>query len=107
MGTATGRAGRALGVALMVLAACEAGGGDGGEPAVADTVWEAPGASGEGTGDPGRAVNGVRGGGDTGGSTDVYSMGLEAGVNDRLVLRWSGRVVRNGPGEIGRASGRA
>jgi hypothetical protein len=88
----------ALAAALAVTsgAGCAADVGD--APPVADTVVEAPGATGTGTGDPDRAVNGVRGGGDAAGSTDVYSLGLQAGVDDRIVLRWSGRVVRNGPG---------
>jgi len=68
-------------------------------PAVlADQVVEAPGA-GEGPfGDPQKAVNGVRGGGDAAGSTDVFTLGFAAGEDDLLVLGWSGRVAGNGPG---------
>ncbi len=66
--------------------------------ACADLVVAAPGASGSGFGDPQRAVNGVRGGGTSAGGQDVYSMGLEAGVNDSLVLAWSGRRVVDAPG---------
>jgi len=68
------------------------------EAACADLVVDAPGASGVGFGDPALAVNGVRGAGLTGGGTDTYSMGLDEGVNDTLVLAWSGRRVLNGPG---------
>jgi hypothetical protein len=66
--------------------------------AAADVVVEAPGDTGEGFGDAQHAVNGVRGCGDTCGSTDVFSLGLTPGVDDYVVLRWSGRRVLNGPG---------
>ena len=66
--------------------------------ACADVVVDAPGASGAGFGDPTLAVNGVRGGGLAAGGMDVYSMGLTAGVNDTLVLAWSGRRVVDVPG---------
>lgn len=65
-------------------------------PRLADLVVDAPGATGEGFGDPGRAVNGVRGGGPTTGSLDVYS--LDYAARPHLVLAWEGRVVRDGPG---------
>ena len=77
-------------------AACESAGSL--TRVVADTVVAAPGATGAGFGDPQKAVNGVRGGGDSAGSTDVFSLGYVAGGNDFLVLRWSGRRVQNGPG---------
>lgn len=64
----------------------------------ADVVVDAPGATGEGFGDPEWAVNGVRGGGPETGGTDVYSMGVEPGVDDVLVLAWSDRFVGNRPG---------
>ncbi len=47
-------------------------------------------------GDPWRAVNGVRGGGQTAGGTDVFSLDYFAGSS--LTLRWSGRRVLDGPG---------
>jgi len=86
-----------------MLAAAAAGAGCesdnvGAPAAVADTVVDAPGATGEGFGDPRKAVNGVRGGGDGTGGTDVYSLGYGAGTNDTLVVRWSGRRVMDGPG---------
>ena len=77
--------------------------GDGCDPgclseavAHADLVVAAPGATGEGTGDPERAVNGVRGCGQGCGSEDVFSLGLS--WEEHLVLAWSGRRVLNGPG---------
>lgn len=66
------------------------------DPVAADLVIAAPGATGEGFGDPANAVNGVRGGGPNMGSLDVYSLGY--GENAELVLAWSGGVVSNGPG---------
>ena len=66
--------------------------------ACADEVVEAPGATGVDFGDPERAVNGVRGGGAEAGGTDVFSLGIEPGVDSELVLRWSERLVLNGPG---------
>lgn len=65
------------------------------EAACADS-WEAPGATGEGFGDPFGVVNGVRGGGVGAGSFDVYS--LTYLDRPQIVLSWSGRVVLNGPG---------
>jgi len=67
-------------------------------PLWADVVVDAPGATGANFGDPTRATNGARGGGDRSGGTDVYSMGLDAGVNDTLVLSWSGGQAVDGPG---------
>jgi hypothetical protein len=66
------------------------------DPVAADVVIAAPGATGEGFGDPANAVNGVRGGGPNMGSLDVYSLGY--GENAELVLAWSGHSVANGPG---------
>lgn len=62
----------------------------------ADIVIEAPGATGEGFGDAHRAVNGVRGGGTSEGSLDVYS--LDGGERTHLVLGWRGALVMDGPG---------
>lgn len=67
-----------------------------GEPA--DTVEEALGATGSGFGDPTRAVNGVRGAGETGSSQDVYSLGFTPDVDNSITVSWSGRRVTNGPG---------
>ncbi|HOD07193.1 MAG TPA: LIC_13355 family lipoprotein [Myxococcota bacterium] len=61
-----------------------------------DLVVEAPGASGEGTGDPRNAVNGVRGGGALTGGTDVYS--ISAVTGSFLVLALDGFSIGNGPG---------
>jgi hypothetical protein len=69
-----------------------------GPPAFADEVVEAPGATGEGFGDPANAANGVRGAGQTGGGTDVFSLGYEDGADNFIVLRWSGRRFHDGPG---------
>jgi cysteine-rich repeat protein len=66
-----------------------------GDPAFADEVVEAPGASGEGFGDPENAVNGVRGGGARMQSLDVYEIPLDG----YLVLSFGGRVVVDGPGD--------
>lgn len=63
---------------------------------LADEIIEAPGATGEGTGDPLRAVDGVRGAGEYAGSFDVYSLGR--GDDAYLVLGFSGGVVLDGPG---------
>lgn len=65
------------------------------EPAAADQVVDAPGATGEGFLDSGRAVNGVRGGGDLAQSLDVYSIRFDS----HLVLGWGGRRLVDGPGD--------
>jgi cysteine-rich repeat protein len=65
-------------------------------PAEADTIVDAPSATGSGFHDPMRAVNGVRGGGEDMQSLDVYSIGLGG---DRLVLGFSGRRLVDGPGD--------
>lgn len=57
---------------------------------LADRVIAAPGASGSGFGDPQRAVNGVKGGGLTNGSVDVYSLNLPPAQNTSITLGWSG-----------------
>ena len=88
--------------ALTLLAGCVSPMGDGTEGgAVArqsDEVVAAPGASGDGFGDPERAINGVRGGGIERGGVDVYSMGFPPQDNTELTLGWSGQRVTNGPG---------
>ncbi len=76
------------------------GGGTPGIARLADVVVDAPGASGTGYGDPTRAANGVRGGGASNGSLDVYSLDFQVGVHDTLTLGWSDDgAVRNGPGD--------
>ena len=59
----------------------------------ADEVVDAPTSEGPFR-DPRRAVNGVRGAGERAGGTDVFSLRPD----ERLVLRWSGRRVVDGPG---------
>jgi hypothetical protein len=80
---------------LSSLAGCAAP-SDPSVGALADEIVDAPGATGDGFGDPQRAVNGVRGAGYLAGSTDVYS--LDYARRPYVVLGWSGRVVTNGPG---------
>ena len=66
---------------------------------VADEVVDAPGDTGEGTGDASNAADGVHGGGSsTGNTNDVFSLGYDEGVDNYIVLGWSGRLVENGPG---------
>jgi hypothetical protein len=65
-------------------------------PNCAQTVVAAPGATGEGNKDSSLAANGVRG--DSGGSSDVYSLGYEEGVDNFIILSWGGKKVTNGPG---------
>jgi hypothetical protein len=65
---------------------------------VASELVEAPGHTGEGFQDATRAVNGVRGGGLFAGSTDVFSLGYEDGIDNVLTVSWGGDWVRNGHG---------
>lgn len=65
---------------------------------LADTVTAAPGATGTGTGDSNRAINGVRGAGTGNGSVDVFSLGYTDGVNNFITLTWSNGTLANGPG---------
>lgn len=102
--------GVALALGLVAGCATETAGGDasgadgtdtaGAPPPghVADTVVAAPGQTGEGFQDANRAVNGVRGGGETAGGSDVFSLGYRPGVDDTLVLSWGDAWVRNGDG---------
>ena len=64
----------------------------------ADTVLDAPGASGQGFGDPTKAVNGVHGGGAENGSVDVYSLRFPPAANQWITLGWSAGRLANGPG---------
>jgi len=79
-------------LAWWVTAGCDAGVeapvGLDGDGALATEVVSAPSATGEGFGDPTLAVNGVRGGGELAGSTDVYSIGHDP--DDVLVLGFDG-----------------
>lgn len=63
--------------------------------ALAAEVIEAPGGTGSGFGDPSRATNGVRGGGEAMQSLDVYSIALDG----YLVLGFEGRRLIDGPGD--------
>lgn len=65
----------------------------------ADTVVAAPGATGVGFGDADAAVNGVRGGGQNNGSSDVYSLRFAPALNTSITLRWANASLANGPGE--------
>lgn len=80
----------------LVLVACAPVPTNDRAEALADTVVDAPGASTGMFADPALAIDGVRGGGTTVGSTDVYS--LDFTDRPSLVVRWSGRRVTNGPG---------
>jgi hypothetical protein len=64
----------------------------------ADVIVDAPAHTGSGFYDSDKAINGVRGGGEATGSTDVYSLGDDPGIDDFLVLSWSGARVADGPG---------
>lgn len=93
------RACRAIGLAAGAsLAVCATVGGCS-TPAqglFADLVVDAPGATGEGYGDPERAVNGVRGGGTHAGSLDVYS--LDYLSRRSITLSVSGHAIVDAPG---------
>ncbi|HOU53129.1 MAG TPA: LIC_13355 family lipoprotein [Myxococcota bacterium] len=69
-----------------------------GTPATADLWISAPGHTGTHFEDAYRAVNGVRGGGQNAGSTDVFSLGYREGIDNYLVLGFRGSRIRNGPG---------
>ncbi|MFT4623062.1 MAG: hypothetical protein ACI8PZ_001718 [Myxococcota bacterium] len=66
-------------------------------PARADEVVHAPGADSGPFRDAVLAINGVRGGGASSGSLDVYGVGLSPG-DDVLVLGWSDRRVIDSEG---------
>lgn len=66
------------------------------DPTLATDVLAAPGASDGAFGDPARAVNGVRGFGDSSGSTDVFSLARE-GEAASITLGWA-EPVYDGPG---------
>jgi hypothetical protein len=51
-----------------------------------------------GFGNANLAVNGVQGGGSSSGSKDVFSLGYSVGKDNFITLRWSDRIVQNGPG---------
>jgi len=89
----TSHRGRAAFVSVAVLAGC---GRPAGEGVLADLVVDAPGATGDGHGDPSRAVNGVRGGGTHAGSLDVYSLDYRS--RRSLTLAIDGHAIIDGPG---------
>lgn len=83
---------------LMLLAACASEPSDGSVgPLAADHVRWAPGASDRAFGDPALAANGVRGGGASSGSTDVYSLRPD-GDEAALALDWTDAAVFDQPG---------
>lgn len=68
---------------------------------LADTVTDAPGHTGSGFQDKNKLINGVFGGGMTGGGTDVFSLqynSTSTPPNDYVVLEWNGYKIRNGSG---------
>jgi hypothetical protein len=81
---------------LVLFCACSSTVED--ESRAADLVVEAPAHTGRGFFDRDNAVNGVRGAGDGMGGSDVFSLGDEPGVDDYLVLSWSGARIGDGPG---------
>lgn len=84
-------------IAIMSLLAGCAASEPSPAPVLLDVVSDAPGASGEGFGDPMRAINGVRGGGPSRGGLDVYS--LDYSDRQHLTLGLSGdRVIHDGEG---------
>lgn len=64
---------------------------------MADMVIQAPGHTGTAFYDSSKAVNGIRGAGTGAGSLDVFSLD-NSGASSYIVLGWSGRRVKNGPG---------
>ena len=87
--------------AALAACGCDEGNGDGETDgvALADTVVEAPGDTGDGFGDASHAIDGVHGAGaQEGNADDVFSLGYETGENDYIILSWSGRRVANGAG---------
>lgn len=64
---------------------------------LADLVIHAPGHTGTGFYDATRAINGIRGAGLSSGSLDVFSLD-NSGISSQLVVAWSGKKVKNGPG---------
>lgn len=77
---------RAVPMIPVLALACQPSG----ELVLATEIVEAPGHTGEGNLDSALAVNGVRGGGALQGSVDVFSLGLEPGLDDVLVLGFEG-----------------
>lgn len=64
---------------------------------VADTVTAAPGNTGSGFYDQNKAINGIRGSGNIGGSLDVFSLD-NSGTSAYIVLSWAGKKIKNGTG---------
>jgi len=61
-------------------------------------IIDAPGDTGQGTGDAAKAVNGVRGGGRDAGGSDVFSVGFDLDANGYLVIGIKDRSIKDGPG---------
>lgn len=61
-------------------------------------IVDAPGDTGQGTGDAAKAVNGVRGGGRDAGGSDVFSIGFELDENGYLIIGIKDRAIKDGPG---------
>lgn len=87
---------RSLALALA-LAGCGATDAPDPAPVRMSVVVDAPGSTGEGLGDPTRAVNGVRGAGPIQGGFDVYSLDYESRPSITLGLP-DGLRVENGEG---------
>lgn len=88
-------------ISLLVVACtlgCSVEEPEGPQVSWADEILVAPGHTGETFRDAALATNGARGGGWTAGGVDVFSLGLTVGVDDELVLGWTGRVVVDEPG---------
>lgn len=65
---------------------------------LADTVTEAPGHTGSGLYNSNSIIDGVRGGGSSGGATSgIFSLD-NSGTSAYVVLRWAGKKIKNGSG---------
>jgi hypothetical protein len=94
---ARGLAPGGLAIAVLIAAGACASPLASPEPVLAGEIAEAPSASETSPfGDPIRAINGVRGGGPSQGSLDVFSLDLDSGSH--MVLGFEGRTVTDGPG---------
>jgi hypothetical protein len=66
---------------------------------LADTVTEAPGHTGSGNYNSAGIIDGVRGAGSgAGATTGLFSLDNAAGTSTHVVVRWSGKKVKNGVG---------
>ncbi len=64
---------------------------------LADTVTSAPNHTGDGFKNKTLAVNGIRGEGQSAGSTDVFSL-AQTGAGSSIVIEWQGKKILNGTG---------